>query len=122
MGEVKPWQLILIVAAFVALGVSAFLMLSNNDVQKASSMMLADIETGDLYEVKLKRVRGVTLPAKHPETGERTLVPVKKTDTEWVVPEMYRSSLDSVERSDVILDRGRGVLSVNEGSVRPFSR
>ena len=76
-GNLKPWQIVLFVAAVGALGWSIWNVLGSRGVQLKSEMVLVDVVTGDLYTVSTKRL---ALPAKRPLTGERTLFPVEETE------------------------------------------
>jgi hypothetical protein len=82
--KAKPWQIVVMVVALVAVGVSAALMLSRSGPKIPSTVMLVDVSTGQLYEVNIKRYR-LGLPAQDPEQKEYRLFAVRKTDEGWEV-------------------------------------
>lgn len=99
MGQLKPWQMVLIVVAVVVLGASiAWQVFGRERVDKADSVLLMDVATGDLYRVDVRGSRGVAIPARHPDNGERTLIPViRDDDGVWTITERYRSAVERME-------------------------
>ena len=78
MGQIKPWQLVLIVVAVVAVAVSVYLALgASPQVQNlASESTMIDVNTGQIFTFSLGGKRGVAVPEQNPDTGKSTLVPV----------------------------------------------
>lgn len=101
MGEIKPWQMIVIAVAVIVLGFSAWRFMSGARITQPDGIMTIDIVTGQLYDVKKGKARGIVLPARHPDTNERTLYPVEFDESkgEWVLIERYAVSLDADKRS-----------------------
>ena len=103
MENVKPWQIVLIVVAFAALGFSLFKFGFGNSVesQMASEMMLMDAQTGQLYIRDISGPKPFIIPDRNPDTKEIALVPVYQENGEWFLSERYAAS---VEQLDVPLD------------------
>ncbi|MEM1072007.1 MAG: hypothetical protein AAGB48_04815 [Planctomycetota bacterium] len=80
MNGAKPWQIALIVLGLIG-GIAGvvFALGSNSGPDMADSMVLVDIETGNLYSVSIKN-RSVMTPMEHPDTGRRTLHRVIRDD------------------------------------------
>lgn len=94
MSGVKPWQIVLIVLALLALPASWLWVRSGApEIDLAESVTLVEISTGDLFVAPLPKGRMVALPATNPETGKPTLYPVYQKDGKWFVSDRYLSML-----------------------------
>ena len=110
MDKMKPWQIGLFVAAVVVLGASlAWSLMRGDGTNIANRMTLIDVKTGDLYNVNLGGSRTVMIPARHPDTRERTLFPVVEEDGEWRLVERYARALERVEGSMIDISGNGGV-------------
>lgn len=121
MDNIRPWQIILFIAAIGVLGFSAwkFGFGSSIEGQMADSMMMVDVQTGQLYEVDVSGQRGVLIPARHPETNEVALLPVFDEGGEWFLYERYRPSLSSMDVSlDAIAGADQAVKVNGEKPIR----
>lgn len=123
MGEVKPWQVILIVASFLVLAGSVWFFgfrPTDDSRLMANSLVLIDVESGQLYEFDLKGRRGVIIPERHPESGKLSLIPVFQDEAgAWVVGERDISSIGLVEVPVSAVDPRSGkVLSFSPDIVR----
>lgn len=98
MGSVRPWHYILFGAALIALVLGLWLSMRGG-VHLADELIMVDVKTGDRFRFDVSGNRGVTVPAKHPDTGQRTLLPVVQTDGRWVISERYRGALGDLEPS-----------------------
>jgi hypothetical protein len=98
MSEIKPWQIILIIAAVVVLAFSGWRMMSSGSIDQPEGHMTVDVMTGQLYLVKKGKAKGVLYPAKHPETGERTLYPVNQRDDDSGKWELHLRGDDSIPK------------------------
>lgn len=98
MGSVRPWQIGLIVLAVIVLGTSAFFTIRDpNKVEFVDEVYLVDVATGDLFVYNSNK-RGIVLPALHPDTGERTLLKVVKTESgDWSLEARDLGRLDEFE-------------------------
>lgn len=89
MGDLKPWQIVVIIAAVIAVGFTGWRLLTADRVAQPSGYMTVDVRTGQLYDIQKGKARGVVVPARHPETGERTLYPVNNENGTWKLDEGY---------------------------------
>jgi len=99
MENVKPWQIVLILVAFAALGFSLikFGFKSSPESQMANSMTLVDVQTGQRYIADLSGNNSILLPARNPETNAIALIPVYEEDGVWYLWERYRSAMDQID-------------------------
>lgn len=95
MNELKPWQMILIAAAVLVLGFTGWRMMSGTKVDQPEGYMTVDVMTGQLYMLQKGRAKGMLLPAKNPDTGDRTLYPVNKDPNtgEWSLDTGYAQTI-----------------------------
>ncbi|MBS0198318.1 MAG: hypothetical protein JSR77_16315 [Planctomycetes bacterium] len=93
MRDVKPWQMILLIAAALAMTASLFYSCSHSDDLGLAKMIpMVDVVTGDRFDVKLPKSGSIGIPCKHPDTGEETLVPYFEPQPgEWTVGDKYAS-------------------------------
>lgn len=98
MDRMKPWQIALFIIAAVVLGGSlAFSFIGGKSVDKAERIYLVDLRTGKLYYAPVTARGAVLVPARDPETKERTLYQVmERDDGSW---ELEFRSASSIDRS-----------------------
>ena len=117
MGSLKPWQHVRVIDAFLVLGVSLWISIfSGGRVDIGDRVYLVDVETGTLYYADTGGRRGVVIPAKHPDSGRRTLVPVQVLEDGAVsISNRYRDAVDKIlERQQITLsDR----INQNSGAI-----
>lgn len=103
MDNVKPWQIILMVLAIGALGFSVWKFGMGRQITQPDSFMTVDIMTGQLYDLRKGKARGMTLPSKNPDTGERTLFPVEEVGGDWNIIQAYMNHLteDQIKKSKI---------------------
>lgn len=121
MSGVKPWQIVLIVAAVVGIGASLYLTMGRSDsVPMASEMLLVDITTGDLYSMPLTGHRAIVTPAKNPDTGKICLFPVHKNEAgAWFVSTRDLGALPVVQgEPKALIDRKSGEVRVTSETPR----
>jgi hypothetical protein len=105
MGEVKPWQIILVVVALGVLAFSAWRFGFKNRVSQPEGILLVDVVTGKLYDTRKGEARGLLLPARHPITGERTLFPVERVeDGSWRLRSRYSSTFQEMTFPTTVVD------------------
>lgn len=113
MSDIKPWQIVLIVAAIIVLAFTGLRVLGGEQVQDGpSGYMTVDVLTGQLYLLKKGKAKGMVLPAKNPETDERTLYPVEETDSgEWELDQRLAEVMpeDLQERSRILEESSNGI-------------
>lgn len=115
MGQVKPWQVVVIIAAIAAVGVSVYLSFGGDGaVEQASEMTVVDITTGELYTLPLSKTKAIIMPATNPATGKRTLFPVaKREDGTWSVSRRDLELLPLAEgEPKALADRKSGQVNV----------
>jgi hypothetical protein len=112
MDQVKPWQVVVVVAALVAVAVSLYFTLSGPKLNLASSVPMVDVNTGEFFRVKVGK-GGATFPGSHPKTGKVTLLPVIEQDGKWFLAQRYMSSLKDIEGDHAaIVDAKTGEVRV----------
>lgn len=119
MGEVKPWQIILVVVALGVLGFSVWRSMNSGQPQLTQSVLLVDVKTGDLFELSLAGRRAAVYPEVHPDTGERTLMPVEEENGVWKLLQYTMPAIEHVPGDmPAVESLDTGVVSVNEGRPR----
>jgi len=122
MGQMKPWQLILIVVAgLVFAGSVGLYMFGGQKIRMGTRIEMVDLATGDRWWIDVSGDRRGTFPAKHPETGERTLVRAFEEDGVWKSQEIGaaanfvdRSKLTAVESFD------QGTLRISDAPLKQY--
>lgn len=120
MGDAKPWQIVLIVVAVVGLGFSVWKFGFNKGPELPNSVMLVDVKTGNLFELQLSGRKAAIYPEKHPETGEHTLMPVRKQDdgTWQIISRMLPALQDVQGGTPAVTDPRSGTVSITDGRPR----
>jgi len=92
----KPWQIVLIVVALLALVASISYQIFNSDtVTQSTSLTLIDYKTGELFASDIPTGKSAFLPATNPGTKEDTLVPVEERDGKFYVSKEFVSFVRS---------------------------
>ena len=108
MGELRPWQIAVMVLAVVVL--SGSILWQCNDQSKvidlANHVTVADVVTGDLFDAPLPSGKAVVYPAKNPETGQVSVFPVASEAGQWQVPSRFRPQVREFvgKRSDTAIE------------------
>jgi hypothetical protein len=116
LSQIKPWHVVVLVGAAVALSASAYFTLGGGTGLKlANEMTVVDITTGDLYIIPLGGKRAVGIPGRNPESGKVTLLPVSKDESgTWTVSPRYLGGLQLIEgEPKALLDKKTGAVKVN---------
>lgn len=112
MENVKPWQIILMIAAVCVLGFSVWKFGFAGKVQQPDSILLVDVMDGQLYDAHKGSAKGMLLPARSPTTGDRTLFPVEKgPDGVWRVRDRYLPTLETMNLKSSVLS-GDAIVTV----------
>jgi hypothetical protein len=115
MRRARPWQIVIVVAACIAVGLSIYLALTGDrGAQINSEITLVDPSTGELF--RSGGSRGVTIPATNPRTGQAMLIPAIHEGDKWFVNKRYLPSIDRAGAHLDALDRTTGEVRVNAGS------
>jgi hypothetical protein len=115
MGQVKPWQIVLIIAALAAVATSAYLTLSGaSPVKLDDQVLLVDITSGELFAFPTAGHRAIVTPAPNPETGKIALFRVFKNQAgDWTVSSRDLTALPQVQgEPKALLDRKSGHVNV----------
>lgn len=113
--QAKPVQIAVIVIGLLVGVVGIVLAVSKGSSPKtAPSVVLLDLATGDIYEASTTN-RTLVMPAKSPDTGERTLMRVhfdEELDA-YAIPTRYFSMLEDIEGSTVEIDMQTGKVDID---------
>lgn len=122
MGEMKPWQWVVVVAAVLMIGYTAFSFLTGSRIPNPNSITVADIETGEMFTIDTSGRKIAILPATNPETGKRTLFPVRQDEEgRWVITQLMVGTLAGYEGEAAALESAESrVVRVAEGSPQPL--
>ncbi|MCC6950920.1 MAG: hypothetical protein IT433_05680 [Phycisphaerales bacterium] len=124
MEGVRPWHIVLFVAAAIALGLGLFWQLRSGDqIEKATTVVIVDVATGDLYECDRPSGGGLLFPLKNPETQKALMLPAEREGEVWKVSARYLPlavSLAEKESGEVALNKATGQVKVK--SPEPIKR
>jgi len=117
MGDTKPWQIVVLVAAVVAVGSSLYFSLARGEkLDLATSIQMVDVNSGELYRLKIGK-GGASIPGTNPSTKSVTLLPVEERDGKWYLRERYLSSLKNLEgKHEAVADAKTGEIRVKTTS------
>lgn len=123
MDNIKPWQIILIIVAFAALGFSVWKFGFTSGIELPDSVMVVDVETGDLYKMKLGRRNGAYFPEKSPDTGKNTLMPIEKSESgEWFIVPHARPALQDINGENKVVNESTWRVEVaSESALRTLN-
>ncbi len=117
MGSARPWQVILFILALLALSGGLFLS-CRGGVNLADSLLMVDVKTGDRFRFDTGGKRGTGVPGKHPDTGERTLLPIVERDGAWYLSDHYRTGLEHIEGENPAVDLATYEVQISDASIR----
>lgn len=123
MHGAKPWQFVVLGLGVIALIFVAVFSLSGDsrDVKLASTITLADVATGALYEVDVSRA-GVFFPMTNPDTKTPTLFPVAKDEESntWRIDGQFVGALRGMtkEQTAAVTDRRAGTITATGDAPR----
>ena len=123
MQGVKPWQIVVLVLGLVGGGFGIWYGLRGDEqVELASSVILVDVSTGELFEVPLNSGKAVIPPVKNPKTGIESLFPADSDGAGgWRLNERFLSYIDRLSKAkpDAVVDRKTGQLKITgDGKTR----
>ncbi len=110
MGNVKPWQIVLLVVAVVAVATSAYFSMSGEpNIQAKTSVLMFDVNTGDSQEMGFGK-GGAAYPGINPKTKTLSMLPIQqREDGKWYLIERYASALKNIEGSKAaVIDQKTG--------------
>ncbi|HYE61362.1 MAG TPA: hypothetical protein VD997_05145 [Phycisphaerales bacterium] len=123
MGTVKPWQIVVMVLAVVAVIGSVVYSCSGESTappEQAREVTLVDIRTGDLFIADYPERRPVMFPAKNPDDQQMTLYPVNEKDGKWMLNMRYMSQIRKEKglKADLLSDQQSGTVNVTNPTPR----
>lgn len=118
MDNVKPWQIILFTVAILALAFSAWKFKSGAKIDLPDSVLVVDVESGDLYRMKLGKRNGAYFPERNPETKKLTLMPVVRNDDgEWHIVGHARAALQDINGTNNVVDEATWRVDIDSDKV-----
>lgn len=101
MSDIKPWQIILIIAAVVVLAFSGWRMMTAGSIDQPDGHMTVDVMTGQLYLIRKGKAKGIMYPTVNPDTGERTLIPVSQDEGsgDWILDRRFTDRITDEMRN-----------------------
>ncbi|MFZ4574203.1 MAG: hypothetical protein ACOYN0_07380 [Phycisphaerales bacterium] len=112
MQGAKPWQYVVLVLCVAGAGVGFWMNLFGGEKpQFAKSIMLADVRTGELFEVPLGK-KSLMLPMARPGAQEKTLYPVTEIEGKWIVEGRYREEKAAAFKESKVVDSKTGEVTV----------
>lgn len=119
MDNIKPWQIILFVAAIGVLGFTVWRQVNAGNVNMPDSVLVIDVENGEMYRMSLGKRNGAYFPEKNPSTGEHNLMPVIKSETgEWVIPNHARPAMQDIDGENKIVNESSWIVRVENENVK----
>ena len=116
MGNAKPWQIVVLVVAVVAVATSAYFSFSGGETVKfADEVLMVDVNTGDVFAFPVGRRQVVIPPETNPESGTKSLLRVHKTDTgKWLLDSREVAALLPTIQGghEAVVDRKTGEVRV----------
>ncbi len=117
MGSAKPWQIILIILAILALAGGLFVS-CRGGVNLSDGLLMVDVETGDRFRFDTSGKKGTYVPGLNPDTQRRTLLPIVNRDGVWFLDDHFRSRLESIEGEHAAVDQSTYEVRISEASIR----
>ncbi|MCC7390074.1 MAG: hypothetical protein IT431_15045 [Phycisphaerales bacterium] len=113
MQKVKPWQIVLFVLAVGALGFGLYRSFFRQKLDLSDSIVMVDVETGELYRFSIAGRRGVGVPNYNPDSGKLTLLPVTQDEQGvWKITERALRLLGDLEvDAKAVVSRDTGEVS-----------
>ena len=112
MQGAKPWQIAVIVLCIIgAAAMLVFNLMGGEKQQFASSLTLADIQTGELFDVPLGK-KALVLPMTRAGQASATLYPVYQQDGKWLIEQRYRDVKPDVLKNSKVYNPSTGEVAV----------
>jgi hypothetical protein len=125
MQGAKPWQIVIIVAAVLAVvAVSVYSCKNSDDLGLAKEIPMVDVVTGDLFIVKVPKKGSMAIPMRHPETDRETLILAGPAENGFCpISERYISGLDlkGLEQDKLALDSKTKTVKVSDKAPRTIT-
>jgi len=123
MDDLKPWHIVLLVAAIGVLGYSVFRFVFSSGPDLPDTVLLVDVKSGDLFRLDVSGRKAGYYPEKHPDTGDRSLLPVRQLDDgTWVISPHSLPALEDVKGETPAVTDANGTVEVTNTNARKLSR
>jgi hypothetical protein len=121
MKDAKPWQIVLVIVAAIALVVSvSYQILSSDEVTSSDTLTFVDVKSGELFRSPKPKDRAIIIPATNPLTKADTLVPAYEDKGNWFVVDRYiefaRKNV-SQGADSILVDRKSSQIKPKSGTV-----
>ncbi len=117
--DIKPWQVVVIVAAVLVLGFSVVRQMGKGKIDFPDSVLVVDVETGDMYRMSLGKRNGAYFPEKNPDSGKHTLMPVIKSESgEWVIAPHARPALQDIDGENKLVNESNWTVTIENEDVQ----
>jgi len=116
----KPWQIVLFVVALGAIVFALYRSLSHDKLDLPNSIVMVDVQTGELFRFSTSGKRGVGVPNFNPDTNKVSLLPVLKDEGgKWFLTDRAQPILADLKvPHTAVVDLKTGEVKTH-GSVRP---
>lgn len=118
MRDAKPWQIVLLVLAVIAVIASTiYSFINSDDLGLANKISMVDVVTGDRYVVKVPKSGSMGIPGTNPVTKEETLVPYWKDEesAQWKVIDRYAASVVNARKgSKIAVDPSTWIVTFSD--------
>ncbi len=112
MQGAKAWQIVVLVLGLLGGAFGLYYSFGRDDgIEIADSMMLVDVQTGDLYRVDVSN-KGVVLPMAVPGTDRKSLMPCHEDDGKWFVSERFLGSVQGMAKDTKAVNLSTGEIVV----------
>jgi hypothetical protein len=118
MGEAKPWQIAVVVVGLLTLVGMVVWQCRSGNVELASTIVLVDVQSGEIIEAPLPKNHAVGFPATNPETQKKSLLPAERTESGWRISGRYIPYTGRMEVNEKIVDVKSGTVQTSGEPVR----
>ena len=112
MQGARPWQIVVVILGLLVGGLGVYMSLGTSDgIEIADSIMLVDVQTGDLYRVDVSK-RGIVLPMAVPGTDRKSMMPCHEQDGKWFVGDRFLESVKGIDKDTKAVNLSTGEITV----------
>jgi hypothetical protein len=118
MDNIKPWQIILFIAAIGVVAFTVIRHVSSGSIDLPDSVLVIDVETGEMYRMSLGKRNGAYFPEKNPETQQHNLMPVIQLENgEWEIPNHARPALQDIDGENKLVNESSWRVQVENEDI-----
>ena len=122
MSAMKPWQVVILVVAVVAVSVSVYMSFGAAPQidNMATESRMVDVHTGQVFLFSLGGRKGVIVPETNPDTGKSTLLPIMTDESGMVriTPTALAALRDLGDDLKAVVDRKSGEVKLSDDKPR----